>query len=46
MAPIQFLAGQDLGREADCSPPSSAKVKDGETIQPVPQVFMAEFVIN
>jgi hypothetical protein len=43
---IQRMSGtispevQRQGREADCSPPSSAEVKNGEAIPPLPHVFI------
>jgi hypothetical protein len=33
-------------READSSPPSSAKVKNGGAIPPLPHVFMACYLIK
>jgi hypothetical protein len=40
--PIQWVSGvKQLGGEVDHSPPSSAEVKNGGSIPPLPHVFMA-----
>jgi hypothetical protein len=45
--PIKRQPGvKRLGREADHTPPSSAKVKNVGTIPPLPHVFMAWCLIN
>jgi hypothetical protein len=52
LPPIQWVAGalspkiKRLGREADYSPSSSAEVKNGGAIPPLPYVFMSWCLIN